>query len=374
MRDFGRNLFIQENKWYNNFKLQQAFAPVEWNGKNVAYLSVLQVDDQRVKDSGVNEFMGTLLNVYVFLFLIAGAIAIAIANSITRPLSVLGDKLKQLKLDKTNEPLKWDNQDELGDLINDYNVMIEKLEESAQLLAITERDTAWREMARQVAHEIKNPLTPMQLSIQHLQNTMRRNPDADIKPIVDRVAKTLLEQIKNLSLIAGEFSNFAKMPQARNEKVILNEIVSSAHDLFRKRDDMDINLYIPIDEIYVFADHNQLVRVLNNLVKNAIQAIPTDRRGRVDILLYKEEGKAIIKISDNGSGIAEDMKEKVFRPNFTTKTSGTGLGLAICSSIIESFNGKIYFETKENVGTQFYVEIPLMRLEDNFREEERVSL
>jgi nitrogen fixation/metabolism regulation signal transduction histidine kinase len=327
---------------------------------------------QSASDPG-SKFFGTLLNAYVFLFLISVALAIAVANSITRPLSELGEKLKKLSIGKKNEPIQWAINDEIGALINDYNGMIEKLDQSAQILALTERDLAWREMAKQVAHEIKNPLTPMKLSIQYLQNGIKSSPEK-LTALVSRVSHTLIEQIDNLSNIASEFSNFAKMPQAENEKVLLNDVVASVHDLFRKREDMDIHLFVPIQDIFVFADRNQLVRVLNNVVKNAIQAVPEERRGRVDISLLKRDDRAIISIMDNGSGIPEVMKDKVFSPNFTTKSSGTGLGLAICANIVETFNGKIYFATNPTEGTTFFIEIPLMRLEGNVREQEHVML
>ncbi len=328
--------------------------------------------DQEISRT-VNDFIGTLLNVYIFLLLLAGSVAIAVANSITGPLIALGASLKQFNLGKPNKMLHWENQDEVGELINNYNLMIQKLEDSAQFLAHTERELAWREMAKQVAHEIKNPLTPMKLSIQHMQHAIRTRPE-EIENVVDRVSNTLVEQIDNLSQIASEFSTFAKMPRPENEKVILNEVAASAHDLFRKREDMDINLYVPIDEIYVFADKNHLIRVLNNIIKNAIQAIPSIRRGVINIKLTKEEDYAIIVISDNGIGIPEHMKDKVFYPNFTTKSSGTGLGLAISYNIIESFNGKLYFETRIDQGTDFYIELPLMHMKDNFSVQERVAL
>lgn len=321
----------------------------------------------------IDDFLGTLLNVYVFLFILAGVLAITVANSITNPIKKLGQKLSQFNLGKKNEPLKWDDKGEIGTLIGEYNQLILKLEESANLIAKTERDTAWREMAKQVAHEIKNPLTSMKLSIQHLERAYKLDPIKG-KELIERTSFTLIEQIDNLSQIAGEFSSFGKLPQGQNEKVILNEVVSTIHDLFRKRDDMDINLAVPIDEIFVFADKNHLIRILNNLVKNAIQAIPSERRGKISLNLYKDEDNAFIKVSDNGTGIPEDMYEKVFSPNFTTKSSGTGLGLAISANMIESFNGKIYFETEENTGTDFYIKIPLMHLEDNYKDENKVDL
>jgi nitrogen fixation/metabolism regulation signal transduction histidine kinase len=312
-------------------------------------------------DHSVKDFMGTLLNVYVFLLLIAGAFALAVANSITRPMTVLGQKLKEFKLGKSNEPLEWKTKDELGILIQEYNQMIVKLDESADLLALTEREVAWREMAKQVAHEIKNPLTPMRLSIQHLQHAMQNADPIESRQLVQRVGMTLIEQIDNLSKIAAEFSTFAKMPKPQYERIILNDLVTSVHDLFKKRDDMDFNLYVPIDEIYVNADKSHLLRVLNNLIKNAIQAIPGSRRGVIDIRLEIKGDRTIIQVCDNGKGISREMREKVFYPNFTTKTSGTGLGLAISKNIVESFGGRIYFETEEGVGTKFYFELPLLK-------------
>ncbi len=315
----------------------------------------------------------TLLNIYVFLFVLTGGIAVAISNSITAPLKVLSERLKSLKLGRKNIPLEWSQKDELGELIRDYNRMIMQLEESAKILATTERETAWREMAKQVAHEIKNPLTPMKLSLQHLQFAIE-NDTPNKEKLFRKVSATLIEQIDNLNRIASEFSTFAKMPEPENKVVSLNEVVASIHDLFRERKDMDIKLFVPIDDLRVFADKDHLLRVMSNLIKNAIQAIPEDRRGLITIKLFKKGDEAVVLVADNGKGIPDALKEKVFKPNFTSKSSGTGLGLAICANIIEGFNGKIYFETKVNKGTDFYVVIPLMRTKENFYQRERVTL
>lgn len=352
---------------------QQAFIPI-LGPKDKIQIFVNSLQTPVIEsNSKVSDFVGTLLNIYVFLFLIAGAIALAVSNSITQPLKNLGEKIKKLKLGFKNEHLDWHSEGEIGQLVKNYNDMVDKLDDSAKMIAKTERDMAWREMAKQVAHEIKNPLTPMKLSIQYLKRAIDQRPE-DTGDLVDRVSTTLIEQIDNLSNIAGAFSNFGKMPQSQNHKIILNEVVEAIHDLFRKRNDMDINMYEPIDELYVFADKNALVRILNNIVKNAIQAIPTERRGHIDVKLYKEDKKAIVQISDNGIGIPDHRKEKVFLPNFTTKSSGTGLGLAICANMVESFNGKLYFNSTEGVGTDFFLEIPLMHVNDNFEEHERVML
>lgn len=372
--------FVQWNLEYNgrngmklNKNTTTEYVPLFLNeNRPFAYIGIYHTA-YNTSSGNILDFLSTILNAYIFLFLIAGAIAITIANSITQPLTILAEKLKKFKLGKTNELLEWKSNDEIGTLIHDYNNLTHELERSAGLLAKTERDMAWREMAKQVAHEIKNPLTPMKLSIQYLDRAAKDHPEK-AQELIPRISSTLIEQIDNLSQIANEFSNFASMPQASNEKIILNEIVETIHDLFRKRDDMDINMIEPIDDLYVFADKNHLVRILNNLLKNAIQAIPENRRGKIEIELKRQDNDAIIRISDNGSGIPDHMKDKVFTPNFTTKSSGTGLGLAISANMIESFNGKIYFETKVGTGTDFFISIPLMRLDDYFGEENRVSL
>ncbi len=308
-------------------------------------------------DPGTAFFM-TLLNAYVFIFLIAICMAVLMARSITGPVAQLSEKLKKIRLGKKNETIQWSIDDEVGELIRDYNGMVTKLDESALMLAQTERDTAWREMAKQVAHEIKNPLTPMKLSIQYLENAATKTEESNLPAMIKRVSKTLIEQIDNLTHIASEFSSYAKMPQAMNEVFVINDVVASVHDLFRKREDMDIQLQVPINDLFVFADKSQIIRVLNNIVKNAIQAIPKSRRGLIYIKLVFTDDHITISIQDNGSGIDDHMKEKVFYPNFTTKSSGMGLGLAICSDIIQSFDGRIYFETEKGVGTIFFIELP----------------
>jgi len=371
-----RSLTLNNTKstgsYYYDYDTDMHYLPLRSDESAFAVLAI-PADHQVLSNYSLLDFLSTILNVYIFLFLVAGTIAIAISNSITRPLSFLKDKLTLFKLGKNQEPLQWNTRDEIGSLINSYNQLIAQLDESANVIAKTERDTAWREMAKQVAHEIKNPLTPMKLSIQHLQRLSQQNYD-DIQPMVSRISKTLLEQFNNLDNIANSFSNFATMPTASNEKIIINDVVESIHDLFRKREDMDISLSEPINDLYVFADRNQLVRVLNNIVKNAIQAIPEHRAGMIMMSLSQVKNNAVITVTDNGTGIPADMREKVFTPNFTTKSSGTGLGLAISANMIESFNGRIYFETEEGKGTSFYIEIPLMRLEDNYLGQTRVSL
>jgi len=334
-------------------------------GQKIAYIGVPYANQERTLQDDVLNFMGNLMNVYVFMLILAGGISFLVANTITRPITAIGENLKELKLGISNEPLKWRTNDEIGALVTEYNRMIVKLDQSAKLLARSEREGAWREMAKQVAHEIKNPLTPMKLSIQYLQHAFKSNPD-NIEPLLKRVSITLIEQIDALAQIADEFSNFAKMPRANNQQIKLNDLVVSVHDLFKESKNSDILLSVADEQFYVFADKNHLMRVLNNMIKNAVEAIPDSRRGKINVSLDREENMAVIKVQDNGVGIPEEMRKKVFVPNFTTKNSGTGLGLAISKNIIESVSGKIYFETEKDVGTTFFVKLPIeeMVLED----------
>ena len=326
----------------------------------VGYLNLPYYSQSIESRKDLYAFMGRMLNAYVFLFLLAGIIAILVAKSITKPISQIGEKLKYVKLGK-NDPLEWKTHDELGELISLYNEMIHKLEDSTEKLKVSEREGAWREMAKQIAHEIKNPLTPMKLSIQYLNHAYKANPN-DVQPLLNRVSKTLIEQIDGLSRIASEFSNFAKMPKAENQALSINELLTSVYNLFCENQNghMKVELALPAEEYTVFADKGHLIRVFNNLVKNAIQAIPEDRNGRIGISLEtKGKGTLVARVSDNGIGISPKMQPKVFFPNFTTKNSGMGLGLAISKNIIDSINGKIYFRTRQGVGTDFYVELPV---------------
>ncbi len=330
------------------------------DGKMAWALQIPYTAGDRRLQQQVVEFIGALLNLYVFLLLIAGALAIAVANSIARPLMAIGEKLRSFQLGK-NEPLQWDSQDEIGRLVAEYNHMAAKLEESTAKLRQSEREGAWREMAKQVAHEIKNPLTPMKLSIQYLQQVQRSDPDR-ARSMIERVAKTLVEQIDGLARIASAFSDFAKMPQAQNETLALNEIATSVYNLFAGQQELQtrFSLQLPTDSLLVFADKNQLIRVLNNLVKNALQAIPEDRSGLISLELQRQRQLALLAVRDNGAGIPEALRDKVFQPNFTTKSSGMGLGLAMCRDIVEMAGGQLYFETVEGQGTAFFMALPLI--------------
>jgi nitrogen fixation/metabolism regulation signal transduction histidine kinase len=215
-------------------------------------------------------------------------------------------------------------------------------------------------MARQIAHEIKNPLTPMKLSIQHLQRAIKNDPER-VPELAERVSKTMVEQIDNLSEIATAFSSFAKMPKANKDQVNLLQLIQNIVALFNQNEDHPVKLTTELTEAWVFADKNQLVSVLNNLVKNAQQATEDISNGQIEISIAEKNENYILAVKDNGIGIAQSMRNKVFVPNFTTKSSGMGLGLAISKQIVENSQGKIWFESEENKGSTFFVTFPKSR-------------
>ena len=335
-----------------------AYAPLQTRaGQTAGYLHLPYFAKERNLRQEISAFMTALINVYVLLLVVAGLVALFLSNSITRSLALIGAQFQKVQLGGGNEPIAWSGRDEIGMLVGEYNKMLGELERSAQLLARSERESAWREMAKQVAHEIKNPLTPMRLSIQHLQRAWAADdPRAD--ELARRMARTLLEQIESLSRIATEFSDFAKMPQAQRERIRLDEVLTAALDLYRDDEHFPLEYHEPREPVWVMADRHQMIRVFNNLVKNAIQAIPDDREPRVRVEVGSFDGAVEVRVIDNGTGIPEDRRDQVFVPNFTTKSSGMGLGLAMCKNIVESAGGRIWFETVVDEGTTFHVELP----------------
>lgn len=360
LRNEQQSRFSQE-EIINNFEYLSAYVPLKDKKENtIAYLNLPYdlAGSKNIGSQDVAEFLGALLNVYVIFLLIAGGAAFFIANSVTNPLSVIGAKLDAVELGKKNEPLIWDNRDEIGELVDRYNHMIRELEDSTKKLARSQRESAWREMAKQIAHEIKNPLTPMKLNIQLLERVVNTNPDKAQK-MVQRVSKTLIEQIDSLAHIASEFSNFAKMPTANNENLNFNELVANAYSLFSEEENVQLYLDMTARPCTVFADKTQIMRVLNNLLKNAVQAIPDDQPGIIKVQLVATTTTATLTVSDNGCGIPKAQEEDIFVPNFTTKSSGTGIGLAMSKTIVEMAKGQIYFKSEEGKGTDFCVELPL---------------
>jgi nitrogen fixation/metabolism regulation signal transduction histidine kinase len=235
--------------------------------------------------------------------------------------------------------------------------MIAALEHSAQKLAQSERESAWREMAKQVAHEIKNPLTPLKLGLQLLEKSWKdKDPKFDQK--FERFSKSFVEQIESLSSIASEFSAFAKMPDTRIERIDIFGVLTQAVVVFKQMDNIRILYRAPEEPFYINADRDQLLRSFNNLLKNAIEAIPQGNQGLIEIGHLITGKSILLHIKDNGNGIPDHLRDKIFMPNFTTKSSGTGLGLAFVKNSIENAGGKVWFETAAGEGTTFFISLP----------------
>ncbi len=333
-------------------------------GRAYAYLNIPSFRTQDELKQEISNFLVTIINLNAFIFLIAGTIAVFLTNRITSSFTLISEKMRQINLGKTNEEIEWKRDDEIGGLVKEYNKMVKKLEESATALAKSEREGAWREMARQVAHEIKNPLTPMKLSIQYLQKAVDNN-SVNVKEMTASVAKTLVEQIDHLSKIASDFSQFANIGNPVNEVFDLHEMLYSLTSLYETTENM-LFKWVPVHQrIMIFADKTQLNRLFTNLLQNALEACEGREKKVVSIFEELHGSQIIVKVTDNGEGIPLQTQPKIFMPNFTTKSSGTGLGLAMSKTIVEQARGKIWFETVVGEGSTFFVELPIIVREND---------
>ena len=327
--------------------------------KPLGILNLPYVEDDGFYETELQNFLIRLGQVYGFMLLIAFGLAYFLSSYITKSLKTISDKINETNLNQINEKIVIEaNSKEINLLINAYNGMVDKLEESATKLAQSEREQAWREMAKQVAHEIKNPLTPMRLTVQSFQRKFDAN-DPELKQKLNDYSKTLIQQIDTMSSVASAFSNFASMPAQQNETLNVVNIVELALDIFNED-------YIVFerdkDEIITKLDRTQLIRIITNLVKNATQSIPEDQEEKFVLVSIKEVDKnVVITVKDNGSGIETENIEHVFEPKFTTKNSGMGLGLGIIKNIIENYKGTITFESELGSGTTFMVSLPIVK-------------
>jgi signal transduction histidine kinase len=347
------------NEQIGDMKYISAYVPL-MNSENkfLAYLNLPYFTQSGALARDVTNLVVAVINVYMILILVILLISVFLADRITQPLRMIQNRIAQVSLSQKNEKIHYTRSDEIRGLVEEYNYMVQELERSAGLLAQSERESAWREMAKQIAHEIKNPLTPMKLNVQHLQRAFAEGND-DPK-MVNRISATLIEQIDSLSAIAREFSDFAKMPQARHIRINLVPKLKSLKQLFETTERASIDIDMGgHSHVYVMADKEQLMRVFINLVKNGLQSIPEGRKGLIRIALETDEDhRVMITISDNGKGIPEEIRDKLFQPNFTTKSGGMGMGLAITNNIIRSLGGRIWYDTVLHKGTTFHVELP----------------
>ncbi|GEC79322.1 two-component sensor histidine kinase [Flavobacterium aquatile] len=324
--------------------------------KPLGILNLPYIEDDSFYENEIQEFLIRLSQVYFFMLIIAFALAYFLSSYITQTLKTISDKINETSLNQKNEKILIEaNSKEINSLIKAYNAMVDKLEESATMLAQSEREQAWREMAKQVAHEIKNPLTPMRLTVQSFERKF--NPeDPDLKQKLNDYTKTLIQQIDTMTSVASAFSNFASMPAQQNETLNVVEVVEFSLDIFNEE---YIQFKSDEKEIITIMDRTQLIRIITNLVKNAIQAIPENQVEKSILVEVKQvKNNVNITVKDNGIGIEQENIERIFEPKFTTKNSGMGLGLGIIKNIIENYKGTITFETEFGKGTTFTVSLP----------------
>lgn len=335
----------------NNLPYLIAYLPFH-NGAfvTIGYIAVPYYLSEQTRKDEIRALLIRLIPTYLIALLLSLFFSYFATRSITAPISMLSDKMRQFEIGGKNNHIDYPYHDELGALVERYNILVDQVEESAEKLANAEREGAWRTMARQIAHEINNPLTPMKLSVQKLQ--LKHGTD-QFDAYFDKTAKMLIEEIDNLAHIAQSFSTFAKQPDVVTTEVDIAEKLSNVITLQRENDEQIPVRYVGADSgLTVLADNEQISQVFVNIIKNALQASPTD----IIVVLNAaySEREVQISISDDGTGIPEDIQARIFQPNFTTKSNGNGLGLAISKHIVEGSGGRIEFETSPK-GTTFYI-------------------
>lgn len=331
--------------------------------KPLGILNLPYIEDDGYYDREINNFLMRFGQVYSFMMVISVIIAYFLSSYITRSIKEISDMIKETRLNKTNEKIDMgDTPQEISLLVDAYNNLVQDLDESAVKLAQNEREQAWREMAKQVAHEIKNPLTPMRLTVQSFQRKF--DPDApNIREKMNEYSNTLIQQIDTMTAVASAFSNFASMPAQQNETIDIVNIVQLSLEIFNEN---YITFTSTEECIITLMDRTQLIRIITNLVKNATQAMPdTNHNPKIEVSVYRNDTCAKIDVKDNGNGISLEDKTRIFEPKFTTKTSGMGLGLGIIKNIVENYKGTITFESEPGKGTTFTVSLPIVNPENN---------
>ncbi|MDO1446105.1 HAMP domain-containing sensor histidine kinase [Rhodocytophaga aerolata] len=325
----------------------------------IGIVSIPFFESKAALNRQIIEVLSTIMNIFTAIFICFLIFSYFASQMLTVPLRLITQKIQKTSLHNYNEPLEWESDDEIGLLVNEYNRMLVKLEESKQALSRSEKESAWREMAQQVAHEIKNPLTPMKLTLQHLQRKLLNGGEV-VKDQAEKSFNTLLDQVDTLNDIATSFSAFAKMPIPKEELFDIAGILKKTVELYSNDADVEILTDIPPGDFFVKGDQQMMSRIFTNLILNGIQSVPAGRKPEITVNMQKSNNFIRIEIHDNGKGISESIRNKIFIPNFSTKYAGSGIGLALAKRGVEHAGGKIWFETEEEQGTSFFIELPLL--------------
>ena len=355
-----RSEYFQTEK-IGSLEYISAYMPFYNNDSELlTYLNLPYFRLQSILTREISNLIVAVINFTLLLIVITMGLIVFISGRLTSPLTMLSSGLASVELGKKSEHLYYKGTDEIGELVKQYNRMVDELDDSAKKLANSEREYAWREMAKQIAHEIKNPLTPMKLNVQQLFKSWRDGVPGFEKKL-EKFTRNQIEYINNLSSIATEFSAFAKIPANNPVEVDLVEQIKTTLELFKNSDNITLKVGRPQEnKIFIYADKEHLNGVFSNLIKNGIQSIPPGEEGIIKVNVEIKDEKVIVSVSDNGTGIPESLQNKLFTPNFTTKSSGTGLGLSIVKRYVESANGRIWFESETDKGSVFYIEYPVL--------------
>lgn len=362
----GQNNITLLEERIGNLNFKSVYSAIRTkDGQEVqAIVAVPFFESETELDFLIADVLSNIINIFVLVFILFLFISYFVSKNLTFPFKLLTQKLKTTGLEN-NEPMYWPTDDEIGLLVNEYNNMLYKLEESKKDLAESEKESAWREMAKQVAHEIKNPLTPMKLTLQHMLRLQAEGNLDDPKKLRKPV-ETLIQQVDTLSDIATSFSNFAKMPTPKKELMNFKELVTSTLELFKNRENEKVIFgdLTERTELPVVGDKQLFGRIVANLIINGFQAYDPNRKPIIHVFLREVENQVLLEVRDNGKGIPKELRKKIFMPNFSTKSEGSGLGLAIAKRGVETEGGKIWFETEEGKGTSFFLAFDLALASD----------
>ena len=357
IEDNNNSILLNESVGFLEYKSAYMGIKSYESGVLMGVLSIPFFESKYELDKEIIVILINILNIFTFIFIVILIASYFASRVLTVPLSLITQKIKKTTLAGYNEPLEWDSDDEIGLMVGEYNRMLRNLEASKTALARSEKESAWREMAQQVAHEIKNPLTPMKLTLQHLKRTLTQG---NINDKAEKPLNTLLQQIDTLSDIATSFSSFAKMPVPKNKRFEISSVLRKTMQL---HDNNQLHKIIPDIEAgnhFVMGDAQLMGRIFSNLIINGIQSVDETKHPTIEISLKTRNNQLIIEFKDNGGGISEEIRDKIFIPNFSTKDTGSGIGLSIAKRGIEHAGGKIWFKTIAGTGTTIFVELPLV--------------